>query len=126
MACKAELFGDAEMKAAIMATDSPRKQKSLGQKVSNFSDTVWKKKRFRIVFEGNMAKFSQNPILREELLRTAHKMLVEASPYDRIWGIGLSPQDADALKPSKWRGENLLGQILMQVRATIRDQMTSD
>lgn len=119
MAEKAKLFGDEEIRSAILNTSDPRRCKALGRKVKNFDQTVWKKERCKIVKKGNFEKFMQNDALRNFLLSTGDKVLVEASPTDRIWGIGLGKNNPDALKPENWRGENLLGFLLMDVRAAI-------
>jgi len=113
---KAKLFGDEEIAREILAADHPRKHKALGRKVRNFDDRVWKQEREGIVMAGNRAKFTQDPALRAQLLATAGTTLVEASPYDRIWGIGLSASDPRAQDPSQWRGQNLLGKILTKLR----------
>jgi ribA/ribD-fused uncharacterized protein len=113
---KAVLFGDAEMAAEIMAATHPKKHKELGRKVKNFDDAVWKRERENIVLAGSRAKFTQNAELLELLLATKGTTLVEASPYDRIWGIGLSASDPKAQDPATWRGQNLLGKILTQLR----------
>lgn len=113
---KAVLFGDAEIAAQILAADHPRQHKALGRKVRNFDDKVWRREREAIVLAGNRAKFTQNPELRAQLLATAGTTLVEASPYDRIWGIGLAATDPRAQDPATWRGQNLLGQILTRLR----------
>ena len=99
-----------------MAADHPRKHKALGRKVRNFDDKTWKANRERIVLEGNRAKFTQNEELLEQLLATKGTTLVEASPYDRIWGIGLAASNPLAQDPKTWRGQNLLGKILTQLR----------
>lgn len=113
---KAVLFGDAESAAAILAAAHPRQHKALGRKVRGFDDAVWKREREAIVLAGNRAKFTQNPALLEQLLATRGTTLVEASPYDRIWGIGLRATDPRAHDPAQWRGQNLLGRILTALR----------
>lgn len=113
---KAVLFGDAEIAEEILLADHPRKHKALGRKVRNFDDAVWKRERERIVMAGSRAKFTQNPELRELLLATRGTTLVEASPFDRIWGIGLAATSPKAQDPAQWRGQNLLGKILTQLR----------
>jgi ribA/ribD-fused uncharacterized protein len=113
---KAALFGDAEVAADILEARSPRQQKALGRKVRHFDDAIWKARREQIVTEGSRAKFTQNPALRAALLETAGTELVEASPFDRIWGIGLAATDPRAEDPARWRGQNLLGKILTRVR----------
>lgn len=116
MAEKARLFGDEEIRAEILNTSDPRKCKALGRKVRNFDKAVWNKEKEHIVRKGNTKKFLQNSALRSFLLSTGDKVLVEASPTDRVWGIGLGKNNPDALDPQKWRGQNLLGFILMAVR----------
>jgi ribA/ribD-fused uncharacterized protein len=113
---KALLFGDAEIAAQILAADHPRQHKSLGRKVRAFDDSTWKREREAIVRAGNHAKFTQNSELLAQLLATRGTTLVEASPYDRIWGIGLSANDPRAQDPKQWRGQNLLGRILTSLR----------
>lgn len=113
---KALLFEDAEVGAQILAAEHPRQHKALGRKVKGFSDERWRAHREQIVLEGNRAKFTQNQDLRALLLETAGTELVEASPYDRIWGIGLSANDPRAQNPATWRGQNLLGKILTKLR----------
>ena len=116
MAEKARLFGDEKIRAEILRTSDPRKCKALGRKVKNFDKAVWDKRKENIVRNGNFEKFMQNSVLRSFLLSTGDKVLVEASPTDRVWGIGLGKNNPDALDPKKWRGQNLLGFILMAVR----------
>ena len=116
MAEKARLFGDEEIRAEILNTSDPRKCKALGRKVRNFDKAVWNKEKEHIVRKGNTKKFLQNSALRSFLLSTGDKVLVEASPTDRVWGIGLGKNNPDALDPQKWRGQNLLGFALMNVR----------
>ena len=110
------LFKDQETAAKIVATQEPREQKALGREVSNFNDQVWKDNCKDIVRTANRAKFDQNPALMEALLATAGTTLVEASPHDRIWGIGLSANNKKALDRATWRGTNWLGEILTQIR----------
>jgi ribA/ribD-fused uncharacterized protein len=113
---KAKLFDDADTAAKILAADHPRDHKALGRKVKDFDDAAWKRAREAIVLDGNRAKFTQNPELREALLATRGTTLVEASPYDKIWGIGLAATDPRAQDPTQWKGQNLLGQILTRLR----------
>jgi len=120
MAGKARLFGDQDVCGQILATNDPRAHKRLGRKVRGFSDRAWKDNREEIVYQGNMAKFGQNEGLREVLLGTGERTLVEASPYDRIWGIGLKSTDPRAEDPAQWQGLNLLGNVLMRVRNDLR------
>jgi hypothetical protein len=113
---KALLFGDTESAAKILAADHPRQHKALGRKVKPFDDAVWKRERVGIVRAGNHAKFTQNPALLEQLVATKGTTLVEASPYDKIWGIGLAAGDPRAKDPAQWKGQNLLGKILTELR----------
>ena len=113
---KAQLFGDAAVAAEILAVDHPRAHKALGRQVKPFDDRTWRLNREAIVRAGNRAKFTQNAELRAQLLATRGTTLVEASPYDRIWGIGLDAKDPRAADPAKWKGQNLLGKILTALR----------
>lgn len=119
MAGKALLFEDRQMFNQIIKTQDPKTVKALGRKVKNFEDCIWEKNRFNIVKRGNIAKFSQNPELGDFLLSTKNKVLVEASPYDRIWGIGMGKENEFSEIPVKWFGLNLLGFALMEVREAI-------
>lgn len=116
MAEKARLFGDGEVLQEILAAVHPNEAKKLGRKVRNFDDVQWRTARWDIVVRGNAAKFSQHPALREFLLNTGDRVIVEASPYDRIWGIGMAATNPHAEQPAHWRGLNLLGFALMAVR----------
>lgn len=120
MAEKARLFADEEARARILSAGTPAQAKKLGRGVKGFDDTAWNDARFGIVIKGNLAKFSQNPPLAEFLRQTGDRVLVEASPVDRIWGIGLAAAEAEALAPHRWPGLNLLGFALMEVRAALR------
>ena len=113
---KAMLFNDTDTADAIMKTSDPRTQKSLGRQVKNFDDAVWMEHAFDYVVAGNRAKFSQNSQLNKALAETKGKVLVEASPYDKRWGIGMMEGDAGIEDPKNWRGENLLGYAITQVR----------
>lgn len=116
MAKKAELFGDNEMAIKILAANSPAQAKDLGRQVKNFNESIWNEKRFEIVVEGNFHKFSQNEELKAFLVDTKKRVLVEASPVDKIWGIGLTAESDKAENPLLWNGLNLLGFALMEVR----------
>lgn len=116
MAEKASLFDDHSRRAEILGASNPGAAKALGRKVRGFDQNVWLEKRFSIVIRGNEAKFSQNPELGEFLKQTGSRILVEASPVDRIWGIGLAQDDPRVSNPNLWRGLNLLGFALMSVR----------
>jgi ribA/ribD-fused uncharacterized protein len=116
MAAKARLFGDESGLAKVLAARSPGAAKAAGRAVRQFDEDRWVAARYDIVVTGARAKFEQHQPLREVLLRTGSKILVEASPTDRIWGIGLAADHEHALVPSRWRGLNLLGFALMDVR----------
>ncbi|EPX65260.1 hypothetical protein D187_000685 [Cystobacter fuscus DSM 2262] len=113
---KARLFGDGETAARILAARTPKEHKALGREVRGFEGALWERERERIVYEGNHAKFTQNAGLRSALLATRGTLLVEASPLDRIWGVGLSAEDPRIQDPAKWRGLNLLGKVLTRLR----------
>lgn len=120
MAGKARRFRDDEVLARILASDSPRQIKQLGRQVRGFVGRDWEEARFAIVVEGSVAKFGQNPDLRDFLLGTGDRLIVEASPMDQVWGIGLRATDARARDPRQWRGLNLLGFALMEARSILR------
>ena len=117
---KAELFGDSEVAAKILEAQSPGEAKALGREVRGFDEGIWVESRWDIAAAGNLAKFSQNQRLREYLLATGTRVLVEASPVDSIWGIGMDKAAATDSHPSDWQGLNLLGFVLMQVRSELR------
>lgn len=117
---KAELFNDQESMEKILKTDNARKQKHLGKKVKDFNSDIWDEHKYNIVLTGNLAKFTQDKKLKELLLSTRTKTLVEASPYDIIWGIGYDENHPHATQPDKWRGLNLLGKVLMEVREILK------
>ncbi|MBP2295647.1 NADAR family protein [Azospirillum rugosum] len=120
MHAKALLFGDAETAALILDEPEPVRQKSLGRRVRGFAEPVWEGARHAIVVTGSLAKYSQNPDLLAILLATGNTRLVQASPIDRVWGIGLAADDPRAADPAQWRGLNLLGDILTEVRDALR------
>lgn len=121
MAEKARLFKDGDTLDAILTTPgtNPRGIKALGRCVQGFDEDKWETHREKIVYNGNYAKFSQNPSLKKQLISTGEAMLVEASPSDKIWGIGLSEKTAAATPPPLWPGLNLLGKAIMKVRDTL-------
>jgi len=120
MAEKARLFGDDEMLAEILVAPDPKTAKAWGRKVQNFDKDTWNENAEKIVFKGNVAKFEQNPDLKEHLLSTAGKILVEAAPRDQIWGIGYGAKNEKALDPLQWRGRNKLGFVLTRVREKLK------
>ena len=119
MAEKARLFGDEATRKRILAASNPAAAKRLGREVKGFDEAAWAAARSGIVVAGNVAKFGQNPALADFLRTTGERVLVEASPADRIWGIGLAADHADAENPERWRGLNLLGFALMQARRAL-------
>lgn len=123
MAEKARLFNDIEILNQIMESKNQKEIKSLGRKVHAFNEILWNNNKENIVFKGNLAKFSQNEILRNYIISTKDRILVEASPYDKIWGIGLSvDNDSGKIKnPNNWKGLNLLGFTLMKVREQLKN-----
>lgn len=120
MAGKAKLFNDQEMFERIVAKESPKDVKDLGRQIRDFDADEWDKYKFSIVRQGNLLKFSQDEKLEDFLVKTGKKVIVEASPVDKIWGIGLAENDEDAKNPATWRGENLLGFALMEVRDELK------
>lgn len=118
---KALLFGDNETATKILETKIPREQKALGRLVKGFSPIIWDQDKYEIVCNACMLKFTQNPILLAELLNTGNKILVEASPYDKIWGIGMKENDEGIDEEENWKGENLLGYALNDTRNYIKN-----
>lgn len=121
MAKKAEVFNDTETYDLIMKETDPKLQKKLGREVKNFDTHTWESCCESIVYDANVYKFTQNPKLRLCLEKTKGTELVEASPYDKIWGIGLGQEHPDRFDKTKWRGKNLLGLILDDVRDNLND-----
>lgn len=119
MAEKARLFEDAVYEKLIMEAHHPHQQKALGKLVRRFNKSKWDAVARDIVYSGNYAKFKQNPGLEYELLDTKDEWLVEASPTDEIWGVGLDWTDEAVLDPENWQGTNWLGEVLMKVREDI-------
>jgi ribA/ribD-fused uncharacterized protein len=120
MAGKARLFQDEAALEQILAAKSPAIAKALGRKVARFDEQVWREARWDIVVQGNLAKFGQHDDLRTFLLNTVDRVLVEASPFDRIWGIGMAAKGPSVEDPSQWKGLNLLGFALMEARARLK------
>lgn len=121
MAMKALLFGDHEAHEKIMGTKSPREMKDFGRRVKNFNKTVWDTNKMFIMRSALFCKFDQNEELKNGLLLTENKILIEASPYDHVWGVGLGPNDERLLNTDTWRGQNLLGQCLMDIRIAFKN-----
>lgn len=120
MAEKARLFGDHETASRVIAAESPKEVKQLGREARGFAPTTWDRKKLGIIQEGSFQKFNQEAVLREFLLSTGDFILVEASPVDCVWGIGLAANDRDAANPFCWRGENLLGFAVMHARERVK------
>lgn len=117
---KAKLFDDKINMKRILKCSTPLEAKRYGRKVKNFDDKIWFENRIQIVTDGLRLKFTQNLDLKKKLLDTNDKILVEASPYDKIWGIGLNVREAMVTEQKDWPGQNLLGKCLMQVREELR------
>ncbi|MFP3992567.1 NADAR family protein [Streptomyces sp. E11-3] len=120
MAAKARLFGDARAERQALSATHPAAAKKAGRQVADFDEAVWERERFAIVVEGSVHKFAAHRELRDFLVGTGDRMLVEASPLDRVWGIGLAKDDERAADPARWRGLNLLGFALMEARERLR------
>lgn len=121
MAEKARIFEDEAAREAIIQSDDPNAAKALGRKVSPFDPKVWDAQKFDVVLKGSVHKFGQDDELKSFLLSTGERILVEASPRDKIWGIGMGKTNPDAQDPALWRGENLLGFALMEARTILRE-----
>ena len=122
MANKADLFNDFKTLERILNENNPKKIKKLGREIINFDESIWNNNKYSIVINGNYFKFTQNDNMKKILLNTGNKIIVEASPYDKIWGVGLIENDEDIHNPNKWLGENLLGFALMEIRDIINNQ----
>jgi len=120
---KAHVFKDQSSMTKILATKDPKEQKRLGRKVKNYKESVWSDKCYMIMKRGLYAKFDQNPVLKERLLSISNARFVEASPYDKKWGIGIGADHPNAASPSKWTGTNLLGQALTEVRDILKKEV---
>lgn len=116
MAQKAKLFGDKESFDKIIASTNPKEMQQFGREVKNFDQNIWNENKFSIVRTGNLYKFSQNKEMKEFLLSTKDELIAEASPYDCVWGIGYKEDNPLSKDISQWRGENLLGKAIMDVR----------
>ncbi|MFU8875465.1 NADAR family protein [Micromonospora sp. SL4-19] len=125
MWAKAMLFGDNVVAEQILTASHPHWAKTLGRQVRGFDEAVWEAHRYTIVVDGNLAKFGQHPELRAYLLGTGTRVLVETSPTDRIWGIGLAADDPHVSDPARWQGLNLLGFALMDTRDRLRQDVTN-
>lgn len=118
---KAKLFNDDVIAEKILSEPDPRKIKALGKEVMGFDSNVWDENKERLVYDGLKLKFEQNKSCMDALMSTGDKKLVEASPYDQIWGIGLDEFDTRAHHENTWRGQNLLGKLLTKLRDEIKN-----
>ncbi|MCK5539079.1 MAG: NADAR family protein [Bacteroidales bacterium] len=125
MAEKALLFADLKTRDAILTTICPSYAKELGRMVKNYDEDIWNRHKINIVLQGNLAKFSQNPKLLQQLL-SVKELFVEASPHDKIWGIGLSIDNPQIYEKSNWLGENLLGLILKQTQHILNKKVQNE
>ncbi|WP_306215529.1 NADAR family protein [Actinoplanes sp. RD1] len=116
---KALLFGDEESARRVLVASHPRQAKMLGRRVRGFDEAVWERERRAIVRDASVAKFKHHADLRAYLLGTRRRVLVEASPVDRVWGIGMAATDEGVEDPGRWRGLNLLGFALMEAREAL-------
>ena len=119
MATKAKIFKDYGVLQEIMAVTDPRDHKKLGRQIKNFDSAIWDEHKEDVVYDGNLAKFTQNPAHHKALINTGSRLLVEASPYDGIWGIKMAINDPEIRNPKAWKGENLLGEILTALRDSL-------
>lgn len=117
---KALFFGDENVATQILATNNVAEIKALGRLVSGYDENLWSGVRQIVVYEGLLAKFSQDPKLKERLKSTGNAFLAECAVKDRIWGIGLSMHDPNRFNRAKWRGQNLLGYALMMTRERLK------
>lgn len=119
---KALTFGDLEIAEKVMASTDFEEMKALGRQVRGYDNRVWNGIRQIVVYEGLLAKFGQNPELKQQLLATGDALLAEAEEYDAIWGIGLAMENENNRNPDAWEGQNLLGFALMQVRQKLAEK----
>ena len=123
---KAILFNDKKHAEQILYSKNPQNAKRLGRQVVGFDQKTWNKNKENIMYDNCYAKFKQNQDILVTLLKTKNKILVEASPTDKIWGIGLAEKDASKTPVKYWPGENLLGSVLMKVRSKLQEEFKND
>jgi hypothetical protein len=127
---KALWFADHDLAQTLLLLAPPNNKpihaKKIGRTIKGFNEEEWAKVREECMFRACLAKFQQNVKLSEQLLNTGDRVLVEASPYDKIWGIGLAEDNADAQDPDKWQGLNLLGKVLMNVRHELKMKLLAE
>lgn len=126
MFCKACLHGDTRTAELILQSKTPREAKALGRKVTPFDPILWEQKAVSYVRQASLAKFRQNEQLRAQLLKHVGKRFVEASPYDKIWGVGLRETDSRILDPRNWQGRNLLGEVLTIVASELSAEFSNE
>jgi len=120
---KALLFKDAVAAKCIMDTKVPKEHQSLGRIVQNYVDSKWADVRYEVMAAGLYCKFDQNPKLKAALLNTGNTIMAEASPYDKIWGIGMAATDSGVENQNNWKGQNLSGKVLMEVREVLQSEL---
>ena len=120
---KAMLFADFDIAKKILEETDPSNQQKMGREINGFNIDMWDKHKVGIVWYGNYLKFSQHFDLNQRLQATGNKILIEASPYDLIWGIGIGAKDDKILDRANWIGKNLLGKVLMSVRSSLRFEL---
>ena len=120
---KAKTFNDDEIAEKILQTSNPKEQKALGRQVKGYNDEVWNEVRFSVVTHLNYLKFSQNRELKSILVMLKDWDFVEASPEDKIWGVGMSVDDPLIFDPSNWKGQNLLGKAIKKAQTRIIDEL---
>ena len=120
MFCKAVFFKDQDIAYQIILETNPKKAKKLGREIKGYDDKKWEKQRFYEMVYVNIHKYSQNKAFGTALIETKDRVLVEASPYDKIWGVGLDENNDLILDHKNWKGQNLLGKALMEVREKLR------
>lgn len=126
MFIKAKTFGDEIIAQLILKDQGPWNTKKLGRRINSYDEDKWAEVREDAMFAACYAKFSQNPKLKAQLLASGSKLLVEASPVDKIWGIGLAPNEPKARNVDTWQGLNLLGKILMEVRMALANELARE
>jgi ribA/ribD-fused uncharacterized protein len=117
---KAIVFNDMQAAEDILKAQTPKEAKAIGRRVKGFNDEVWNEVSFNMVVNVNLCKFMENEHLKEFLLNTGDKIIIEASPYDKVWGIGMSVANPTVENPHTWLGQNKLGYALMKTRDLIR------
>lgn len=120
MYAKAQLFHSGLYMTKILAETDPNKVKQLGREVPGFDPKVWDENKFDLMYKVNLCKYSQFPAYKKVLFATKFKKLVEANGKDDVWGIGMYANNKHILDETKWKGQNLLGEVLMKVRQTLR------